>query len=69
MMDWILYVCVYCAFFGFSLYGLSCIDFPKFCKVRQPQKVQLLLFLLALSMAWMCTEAVLTLTIRKGMAF
>lgn len=69
MTTWITYVLVYCAFFAVCLYGLSCVDFARFCKVRQPQKVQMLLFLLAFSLAWLCTEAAMTLTIRQGLGF
>lgn len=65
-VDWILYIVVYAAFFACSFYALTCVDFAKFCKIHNMAKVNLLVFMLSLALAWMCTEAVLTLTWRRG---
>ncbi len=66
MTDWILYIIVYAVFFAASFYALSCVDFSKFCRITNMAKVNLLVFLLTLAMAFLCTEAVMTLTIRRG---
>ncbi len=66
MSDWILYIVVFAIFFAASFYALSCVDFAKICKIQNMAKVNLLIFLLTLGMAYLCTEAVMTLTIRRG---
>lgn len=65
-VDWIVYICVFVLFFAASFYALSCIDFSRFTIKNSTQKIYLLIFLLSLSLAWMVTEAVMTLTIRQG---
>lgn len=65
-IDWILYIVIYAAFFICAFYALTCVDFAKFCKIYNMTKVNLLVFMLSMSLAWMCTEAVMTLTIRRG---
>lgn len=64
--DWIVYIAVFAALFIFSFYALSCVDFAKFCKTGAPQKINLLLFLLSMALAFACTEAIMTLTLRQG---
>lgn len=66
MMDWMIYLTVFAAFFIGAFYSLSSVDFSKFCKVQNTQKIYLLLFLLSLALAWACTEAVMSLTLRRG---
>ncbi len=66
MTDWILYLVVFAAFFVCAFYALTGVDFTKFVLVRQRQKFYILVFMLSLALAWMCTEAVMTLTIRQG---
>lgn len=52
--------------FGLSFYACSAIQFEKIMKVRQPQKVVLMLFLLSLIMGYLATQAILELTIMNG---
>ncbi len=66
MSDWIIYLVVYAVFFVCSFWSLTGIDFSKFVLVRQREKFYLLVFLLSMALAWMCTEAVMTLTLRQG---
>lgn len=65
--SWILYIALFAIFFACALYALTCVDFAKFCKIHNMQKVYLLIFLLAFILAFLATEAVLTLTLRQGM--
>ncbi|EJW97260.1 hypothetical protein, membrane [gut metagenome] len=67
--SWIIYIVVFLGFFACAMYALTAIDFAKFCKIQNMQKVYLLMFLIAVALAWMATEAVLTLTIRQGLPF
>ena len=52
--------------FVLSLWALSSIQFDKICKVNQPGKVILLMFLLALIMAYLASQAIFQLTIFNG---
>ena len=52
--------------FGLSFYALSGIQFDKFVSVKQPMKAMVLLFLLALVLAYLTTQAILELTIFNG---
>lgn len=52
--------------FGVSFYALSGIQFDKFCNVKSPAKVITLMFLLSFVMAYLCTQAILNLTILSG---
>lgn len=63
MVELILFI----ACFGLSFYAISCIDFEKFCRVKQPIKVQILMFLLSLSLAYLSCQAILALTIYNGL--
>jgi uncharacterized membrane protein YwzB len=56
---------VFFACFGLSFYALSVIKFEDFCKVKQPGKVTLLMFLL--SLAYLSSQAILSLTIYNGL--
>lgn len=60
-------ILVFFAFFGVSFYAVSCIRFDKFCRVVPPVKVQLLMFLLSLCLAYLATQAVLDLTVFNGL--
>lgn len=57
---------VFLGFFAVSLYAFSCVQFDKFCKTAQKQKIILLYFFLSLCTAWIATECVLRLTIYRG---
>lgn len=52
--------------FRLSFYAVSSIQFDKFCSVKQPRKVVVLLFLLALVLAYLASQAILDLTIYNG---
>lgn len=52
--------------FGLSFYAVSSLQFDKFCSVKQPRKVVVLLFLLALVLAYLASQAILDLTIYNG---
>ena len=52
--------------FGLSFYALSGIQFDKFVSVKQPMKAMVLLFLLALVLAYLTSQAILELTIFNG---
>lgn len=52
--------------FGVSFYACSSLQFEKFMKVGQPQKVVLMLFLLSMIMGYLLTQAILELTIMNG---
>ncbi len=54
-------------FFGVSFYAFSCIRFEKFCKNSNPQQIYVLLFLLSFMSAWICTQALLMLTVYNGL--
>lgn len=54
---------VFVGCFGVSFYALSAIQFDKFCNVKRPAKVITLMFLLSFVMAYLCTQAILNLTI------
>lgn len=58
---------VFFACFGLSFYALSVIKFEGFCKVKQPGKVTLLMFLLSLALAYLSSQAILSLTIYNGL--
>ena len=42
---------VFFACFGLSFYAISSIQFEKVCSVKNPKKVQILMFLLSLALA------------------
>lgn len=48
-------------------YALSCVRFDKFCDVRNPVKVQLLLLVMALGLGYVVAQFLLTLTIFNGL--
>lgn len=58
---------VFFAFFMLSFYAISCIRFEKICKVSNPAKVHLLMFLLSLVMAYLSARAVLSLSLYNGL--
>lgn len=57
---------VFLIVFVLSLWACSAIQFDKFCKVNQPGKVILLLFLIALIMAKIASDAIFQLTMFNG---
>ena len=54
--------------FGLSFYAISSIQFEKICSVKNPKKVQILMFLLSLCLAYVSSQAILQLTIYNGFA-
>lgn len=59
---------VFFACFGLSFYAISSIQFEKVCSVKSPKKVQILMFLLSLCLAYISSQAILQLTIYNGFA-
>ena len=59
---------VFFACFGLSFYAISSIQFEKVCNVKNPKKVQILMFLLSLCLAYISSQAILQLTIYNGFA-
>ena len=59
---------VFFSCFGLSFYAISSIQFEKVCSVKNPKKVQILMFLLSLALAYITSQAVLQLTIYNGFA-
>ncbi|MBQ0064609.1 MAG: DUF1146 domain-containing protein [Firmicutes bacterium] len=57
---------VFVGCFAISFYALSAIQFEKFCNVRTPAKVITLMFVLSFVLAYLCTQAILNLTILSG---
>lgn len=57
---------LFLACFAASFYALSNVQFEKFCKVQNPVKIYVLLFLLSLIMGYLATQAILSLTILNG---
>ena len=59
---------VFFACFGLSFYAISSIQFEKVCSVKNSKKVQILMFLLSLCLAYISSHAILQLTIYNGFA-
>ena len=59
---------VFFACFGLSFYAISSIQFEKEKKKKNPKKVQILMFLLSLCLAYISSQAILQLTIYNGFA-
>ena len=59
---------VFFACFGLSFYAISSIQFEKICSVKNPKKVQILMFLLSLCLAYVSSQTILQLTIYNGFA-
>ena len=59
---------VFFACFGLIFYAISSIQFEKVCSVKNPKKVQILMFLLSLALAYITSQAILQLTIYNGFA-
>lgn len=62
----ILQYALFLACFAASFYALSNVQFEKFCRVQQPGKIYVLLFLLSLIMAYLASQAILSLTVFNG---
>ena len=58
---------IYLISFAGCLYALTCIQFEKFCNIRTPWKVQLLVFFMAIAMGYLVAQFVLVLTIYNGL--
>lgn len=53
--------------FAISFYALSCVKFDRICDVAKPAKVQLLLFVSAAALGYLCAQFLLALTIYNGL--
>lgn len=60
-------VTVHILCFIVSFYALSCFRFDQFCDVRKPVKVQLLLLLLSMALAYLVAQFLLAMTIYNGL--
>lgn len=67
MANSIVEIILYIVCFVLSFYAISAVQFDKFCRVKQPAKVTLLMFLCALALSYLCTQAILVLTIYNGL--
>lgn len=67
MANSIIEIILYIVCFLLSFYALSAVQFDRFCNVRKPSKVTLLMFLCALALAYLCTQGILQLTIYNGL--
>lgn len=67
MQFYIVNISVHLLCFIVCFYALSCIKFEKFCDVRYPMKVQLLLLLMALGLGYLVAQFLLALTIFNGL--
>lgn len=56
----ILTIVVYVFSFIFSFLGLSSIQFEKFCNVKKPVQVQILLFALSMGLAYLIGNFIMT---------
>ncbi|WP_283651051.1 DUF1146 domain-containing protein [Ileibacterium valens] len=63
----ILQMAAFFLFFGVSFYAFSCVKFEKFCKTNNAQQIYILLFILSLVSAYLCTQAFLMLTVYNGL--
>ncbi|MEF9919716.1 MAG: DUF1146 family protein [Erysipelotrichaceae bacterium] len=52
--------------FVVSFYALSSLHFDRFCDVRKPMKVQVLLLLLAIGLGYVVAQFLLALTLYNG---
>lgn len=67
MANSVIEIALFIVCFVLSFYAISSVQFEKICRVRQPSKVTLLMFLCSLALAWMCTQAILQLTLYNGL--
>lgn len=67
MANSLIEIVLYIICFALSFYAISSIRFDAFCHVKKPQKVTLLMFLISLALAYLCTQAILSLTIYNGL--
>lgn len=63
----IIEILVFFCLFALSFYAVSCIRFEKICKVNNPVKVQVLMFLISFIMAYLETQSLLSLTVYNGL--
>lgn len=62
ILQYLIFLCMFAA----SFYALGSVQFEKFCRVTRPARIYVLLFLLSLIMAYLATQAVLSLTVYNG---
>ncbi|MBP3871936.1 MAG: DUF1146 domain-containing protein [Faecalicoccus sp.] len=63
----IIQLLVFAVCFALSFWAISAVQFDKFCNVRQPAKVMLLMFLLSLVLGYLSSQAIFALTIFNGL--
>ncbi len=69
MSYYIIRLVVFICFFALAFYAFTAVQFEKFCKVHEPVRIYILLFLLCLITAYLATQAVLELTLFNGLRF
>lgn len=61
-LSWLSFLC-FIVLFAASLYVLSGIDWSKFFKNQDPARNALLLLLLSIALAYLCTQGLLSITV------
>lgn len=59
-------ICVHLLSFVACFYALSSIHFDRLCDVRKPVKVQLLLLLLSIGLAYLVAQFLMAITVYNG---
>ncbi|MCI9312394.1 MAG: DUF1146 domain-containing protein [Erysipelotrichaceae bacterium] len=53
--------------FAASFYALSAVRFERFCDVRKPVKIQVLLLLLSMGLGYLAAQLLLNVTVFNGL--
>lgn len=61
MVYYFIQLSVYILCFMLSFWALSSVRFEKFCDVKKPGKVQMLLLLLSLGLGYLCAQFLLSI--------
>ena len=61
MVYYLIQLSVYIICFMLSFWALSSVRFEKFCDVKKPGKVQMLLLLLSLGLGYLCAQFLLSI--------
>lgn len=62
MQYFLIRLCVHIVCFMLSFWALSSVHFDRFCDVRKPGKVQMLLLLLSLGLGYLCAQFLFSIT-------
>ncbi|MEG0526897.1 DUF1146 family protein [Amedibacillus sp. YH-ame10] len=62
MQYYLIRLSVHVICFMLSFWALSSVRFDKFCDVKKPGKVQMLLLLLSLGLGYVCAQFLLSIT-------